>query len=79
MRNVASMSGETLGYDFRAAKVVRPHEFAGRTYIGPVLISVGLITFIAAAFYNIFRSYSKNFLWKFKGIELKSIFSVALY
>ena len=69
MRNVAEMSGETLGYDIRAAKVVRPHEFAGKTYIGPVLISIGLITFIAAAFYNVFRSYSKNFLWKFKGTE----------
>ena len=69
--NVAEMSGETLGYDIRAAKVVRPHEFAGKTYIGPVLISIGLITFIAAAFYNVFRSYSKNFLWKFKGTEFE--------
>ena len=71
MRTVAEMSGQTLGYDIRAAKVVRPHEFAGKTYIGPVLISIGLITFIAAAFYNVFRSYSKNFLWKFKGIEFE--------
>ena len=71
MRTVAEMSGQTLGYDIRAAKVVRPHEFAGKTYIGPVLISIGLITFFAAAFYNVFRSYSKNFLWKFKGSEFE--------